>query len=49
MTLSLLKCSLINHGLLELKKSSAFLTLRLSLYTSVVSKGNKKVLLCHIK
>ncbi|XP_060819080.1 probable fumarate hydratase, mitochondrial isoform X1 [Bombus pascuorum] len=42
MTLSLLKCSLINHGLLELKKSSALLTLRLSLYTSVVSKGNKK-------
>ncbi|XP_017883814.1 fumarate hydratase, mitochondrial-like isoform X1 [Ceratina calcarata] len=42
MTLNLLRCSLINHGLLELKKSSAFLTLRLSLNTSVASKSPKK-------
>lgn len=42
MTLNLLRCSLINHGLLELKKSSAFLTLRLSLHASVAYKSPKK-------
>ncbi|KOX77859.1 Fumarate hydratase, mitochondrial [Melipona quadrifasciata] len=46
MTLNLLRCSFINYGLLELKKSSPFLTLRLSLYTS---KASKKVQLYHIK
>ncbi|XP_043787107.1 fumarate hydratase, mitochondrial-like isoform X1 [Apis laboriosa] len=42
MMLNLLKCLSDNHGLLELKKSSSFLTLRLSLNTSVVSKCKKK-------
>uniref|UniRef100_V9ILH8 Fumarate hydratase n=1 Tax=Apis cerana TaxID=7461 RepID=V9ILH8_APICE len=42
MMLNLLKCLSNNHGLLELKKSSSFLTLRLSLNTSVVSKAKKK-------
>lgn len=49
MMLNLLKCLSNNHGLLELKKSSPFVTLRLSLNTSVVSKGRKKVQICHIK
>lgn len=50
MMLNLLKYLSNNHGLLELKKSSSFLTLRLSLNTTaVVSKGKKKVQICHIK
>lgn len=49
MTLNLLRCRFINHGLLELKKSSPFLTLRLSLNTSIVSKGSSKVRICDIK
>ncbi|CAK9817217.1 Fumarate hydratase, mitochondrial [Anthophora plagiata] len=42
MSLNLLRRSLVNHGLLEFKKSSAYLTLRLSLNTSAVSKGCDK-------
>lgn len=41
MTLNLLRCSLVTRGLRELKESSGFLTLRLSLSTSTVSKGSK--------
>ncbi|XP_053980506.1 probable fumarate hydratase, mitochondrial isoform X1 [Hylaeus volcanicus] len=40
--LSVLRCSLVNRGLREFTKSSGFLTIRLSLSTSPVSKGSKK-------
>nr|XP_031835915.1 fumarate hydratase, mitochondrial-like isoform X1 [Nomia melanderi]XP_031835916.1 fumarate hydratase, mitochondrial-like isoform X1 [Nomia melanderi]XP_031835917.1 fumarate hydratase, mitochondrial-like isoform X1 [Nomia melanderi]XP_031835919.1 fumarate hydratase, mitochondrial-like isoform X1 [Nomia melanderi]XP_031835920.1 fumarate hydratase, mitochondrial-like isoform X1 [Nomia melanderi]XP_031835921.1 fumarate hydratase, mitochondrial-like isoform X1 [Nomia melanderi] len=41
MTLNLLRCSFVSRGLREFGESSGFLTLRLSLSTSAISKSSK--------